>query len=250
MTDELLRELSQIQQYAAGLQGLLASAQAQAPPSSEGTDRSGAIRVLLDADGQPDSFRVEPGWHRKLAAPAFGDAVIEAFQAAMGMRLAVWTRTLQERGWQAEVDRLQVGSMDKQPPAPPSAQLPPAVRRAAQEMRPRSIDEVAEDVIKEFDNVEDAVPASPQAVRGTGSSRSGKLVFTLSKTGLVSCNADPQWVSGQTAASLTNALGEALTAARADLARSADQPAPSRSLDRLLAEALELLSNPRRVVDS
>lgn len=66
----------------------------------------------------------------------------------------------------------------------------------------------------------------------------------------MSCNADPQWASGQTAASVTNAIGEALTAARADLARNADQPAPSGGLDRLLAEALELLSNPRRVVDS
>lgn len=250
MADELLRELSQIQQYATGLQGLLASAQAQAPPSSEGADRSGTIRVLLDADGQPNAFRVEPGWHRKLAAPDFGDAVIEAFQAAMGMRLAVWTKTLQERGWQADVDRLQVGSMDKQPSAAPSAQLPPVVRPIAQEMRPRSIDEIAEDVIKAFDNVKDTVLASPQGATGTGSSRSGKLVLTLSKTGLVSCNADPQWVSGQTAASLMNALGEALTAARADLAKNADQPAPSGSLDRLLAEALELLSNPRRVVDS
>lgn len=134
MADELLRELSQIQQYAAGLQSLLSSAQTQAPPSSEGADRSGTIRVRLDADGQPDSFRVEPGWHRKLAAPAFGNAVIEAFQAAIGMRLAVWTNTLQERGWQAEVDRLQVSSRDKQPPALPAAQLPPAFRRATQEI--------------------------------------------------------------------------------------------------------------------
>lgn len=126
--------------------GLLASAQEQAPPSSEGTDRSGTIRMRLDADGQPASFRVEPGWHRKLAAPAFGDAVVEAFHAAMGVRLAVWTKTLQERGWQAEVDRLQVDSVDKQPPASPAAQLPPAFRPAAQATRPRSIDEITEDV--------------------------------------------------------------------------------------------------------
>lgn len=98
MPDELLRELSQIQQYAAGLQGLLENAQARAPLSSEGTDRSGVVRVLLDADGLPISFRVEAGWHRKLTAVAFCGAVMEAFQAAMGVRLAIWTRTLQQQG--------------------------------------------------------------------------------------------------------------------------------------------------------
>lgn len=105
-------------------------------------------------------------------------------------------------------------------------------------------------MIKAFENVKETVPVSPQAVRGTGSSRSSKLALTLSKTGLVSCDADPQWVSEQTAASLTNALGEALAGARADLAKSADQRAPSEEFDSLFAEALELLNNPRRIVDS
>lgn len=68
MTDELMRELVQIQQYAAGLRGLLATAQAEAPRTSEGADRTGTIRAVLGPDGLPDSFRIESGWNRKITA--------------------------------------------------------------------------------------------------------------------------------------------------------------------------------------
>jgi hypothetical protein len=47
-----------------------------------------------------------------------------------------------------------------------------------------------------------------------------------------------------------NALGEALTAARADLEDSTGRLTPSQSLDRLFTEALALLRDPRHVVDS
>lgn len=106
-------------------------------------------------------------------------------------------------------------------------------------------------MIKAFDHVGNFAAPPAQATGGTGANRSGKLALTLSKAGLVSCTADPEWVSGQTAATLMNALGEALDAARADLANStAGAAAPSGSLDRLFAEALALLRDPRRVVDS
>jgi hypothetical protein len=101
-----MRELVQIQQYAAGLRGLLATAQADAPRISEGVDRTGTIRAVLGPDGLPDSFRIESGWNRKITAETFGGAVLEAFQAAMGERLAVWTRTLEKQGWQVR----QIGS--------------------------------------------------------------------------------------------------------------------------------------------
>ncbi|MGQ0718131.1 MAG: hypothetical protein ACT4NP_12645 [Pseudonocardiales bacterium] len=249
MTDELMRELAQIQQYAAGLQGLLATAQAEAPRSSEGTDGTGTIRVFLGPDGLPNSFRIESGWNRKIPAEGFGGAVLEAFQAAMGERLAVWTRTLEDQGWQAQADRLRV-DLDEQ--ASVSEQrMPSAFGNTVQDVTPRPIDQVAEDMIKAFDHVGDLAAPPAQATGGTGQSRSGKLVLTLSKAGLVSCTADPEWVSGQTAATLMNALGEALDAARADLANSTVQAAvPSGSLDRLFAEALALLRDPRRVVDS
>ncbi|MGH3811574.1 MAG: hypothetical protein ACRDUV_03825 [Pseudonocardiaceae bacterium] len=249
MPDELMRELAQIQQYAAGLQDLLATAQAEAPRSGEGTDGTGSIRVFLGPDGLPNSFRIESGWNRKIPAEGFGDAVLEAFQAAMGERLAVWTRTLEEQGWQAQADRLRV-DLDEQPSVSGQEEVPSAFGHPVEDVTPRPVDQVAEDMIKAFDQIGDLAGRPPQASGGTGSSRSGKLVLTLSRAGLVSCTADPEWVSAQTAATLMNALGEALTVARADLENSTAQAAPSGSLDRLFAEALALLRDPRRVVDS
>lgn len=249
MTNDLMKELVQLQQYAAGLQGLLATAQAEAPRSSEGTDRTGTIRAFLGPDGLPNSFRIEPGWNRKIIAENFGGAVLEAFQAAMGERLASWTRTLEQQGWQAQADRLRV-DLDTQPSASGQAEMSPAFGRPAEDVTPRPIDQVAEDMIKAFDHVGDLAAPPSQVARGAGSSRSDKLVLTLSTAGLVSCTADPEWVSAQTAASLMNALGEALTAARADLENSIHRPAPARSLDHLFTEALALLRDPRRIVDS
>jgi hypothetical protein len=249
VTDDLMRELAQIQQYAAGLQGLLATVQAEAPRSSEGTDRTGTIRVFLDSDGVPSSFRVESGWNRKIAAEHFGGAVLEAFQAAIAERLAVWTSALNEQGWAAQADQLRL-DLEEQPAVSTPREIPPALRRPTEVVNPRPIDQVAEDMIKAFDQVGSFAAPSSQATTGTGSSRSGKLVLTLSKTGLVSCTADSEWVSAQTAATLMNALGEALSAARTDLENSTPRPAPSGSLDRLFAEALALLRDPRRVVDS
>jgi hypothetical protein len=120
-----MRELAQIQQYAAGLQGLLATAQTEAPRSSEGTDRTGTVRVVLGSDGLPSSFRVESGWNRKIAAENFGGAVLEAFQVAMGERLAVWTRTLEEQGWQAQTDQLRL-DLEGRPAASTPGEIPPA----------------------------------------------------------------------------------------------------------------------------
>ncbi len=250
MTDQLMRELAQIQQYAAGLQGLLATAQAEAPRSSDGADRTGTVRVFLDPDGLPNSFRIEPGWNRKITAEGFGGAVLEAFQAAMGERLASWTRTLEEQGWQAQADRLRV-DLDEPASTSGAGEIPSAFRHPVEDVTPRPIDQIAEDMSKACDHVGDLAAPPPGATGGTGASRSGKLVLTLSRAGLVSCTADPEWVSGQTAATLMNALGEALAVARADLASGTGQAAaPSGSLDRLFAEALALLRDPRRVVDS
>jgi hypothetical protein len=244
-----MRELAQIQHYAAGLRSLLATAQEQAPRSSEGTDRTGAIRAFLGPDGLPDSFRIEPRWHRKISAENFGGSVVEACQAAMGERLNTWARTLEDKGWQAQADQLRL-DLDGPGSASMPGGIPAAFRSPSAATTSRPIDQVAEDMIKALDDVAGLTPPPPHAMGAAGSNRSGKLVLTLSKAGLVSCVADAEWVTTQTAATLMNALGEALTAARADLTSTACQAEPSGALDSLLADALALLSDPQRVVDS
>lgn len=248
MVKDIVHELHQIQQYAAGLRRLLESAQAQVPTHSESTDRSSMIRVSLDADGLPASIRIEPGWQRRLSAEAFGTAVVEAGQAAMGARLEAWARGLQESGWIAEVDQFQEEVAAQYPVAP--AARPPAFTLDGAAKKARPVDAVAEEVIRALDEVTSLVPAPPQASVGHGVDESGALTLTISRAGLVSCHADPRWVGKQSTASLSNALSEALAAARADLTRHPAHPAPSSGWDRLFVEALELLNEPHRVSES
>lgn len=234
--DDLLAELAQLHEYAQGLQGLLATARQAAPAASSGSDRTGTVTVALGPDGLPESFQVRPGWHRTIAPVAFAGLVLEAFQAAVGERLKTWTGTLDDQDWRADVERLATD-------ARPVVRIPPALRRPTTD--PRSVDAVAEDVIKAFDDVHRFAESGVPTATGSGADRSGNLTLVLSAAGLVSCTADADWVSTQSAAALMNALGDALRAARADLARQPEQSSRSDGLDSLLGEAFALLRDPR-----
>ncbi|WP_433271040.1 hypothetical protein ACQPZF_11415 [Actinosynnema sp. CS-041913] len=249
VNEEFLAEMAKLQHYAAGLQGLVADAQAKAPPRVEGRDRTGSVHVVLDRDGLPDSVRVEFDWNRRLEPGAFGSAVLEAAQAAMGTRMAEWTRTLQSEGWQERADRLQAES-EQAPRRPVSDELPPALRRKVAETEPRPIGELAEELIKAFDGIEQQQLRPPTPAGGVGEVAAGKLRLTLTGSGLASCDADPDWVRDQTAARLMNALNEALALAKARLASVAQQQEPSTGLDRLFTEALSILGDPHRLADS
>lgn len=248
MSDEFLRELTQLQQYAAGLRDLVAEAEAAAPRRAEGADHTGAVRAVLGADGLPESFRVDTHWNSTLRPDAFGGAVLEACQAAMGERMAAWIRRLDEDNWRDRADRLREG--DTGTPSRHGT-IPPAFRSPKPEVTPRRLDEITENMLEAFDHVGELSARSAQSrgATGTGTAGKGKLVITLSETGLVSCTAEPRWASTQTGARLMNALGEALAAARADLVSSRDTTEPTGSVDRLLAEALAALSNPERHVE-
>lgn len=247
MNEEIMAQLAQVQRYAAGLQGLLAEAQAMAPGRSQGTDRNGAVHVTIGPDGLPNSFRVAPDWKRKIKADTFGSAVLEACQAAIGERLSAWTNTLTDNGWQDKVERLKGGPTDPAPPSQAPARIPPALRTAVELARPRPIDQLAEEVLGAFGNVERFIP-SPAS--GSGSGARGKLTVTINNTGLTSCSADPRWVSEQTAAMLMNELGKALAEARANLQVQSQSPEPMTDMDRLITETLSLLNDPRRLADS
>lgn len=198
------------------------------------------MRVVLGPDGLPESFRVAPDWHRKLAPEAFGGAVLQACEIAMRERLTAWTRTLEKRGWRVNAERLHERLDEPLPAVPPTA-----VRCAAKDARSRDLGDVAEDMIKAFNAVGQLTPPrQPAAARG--SSALGQLVITLSTAGLTSCTVSPRWVSGQTASRLTNALGAALTAARAQLPNHVEETELAGSVDRLLVEVFALLDNHQR----
>lgn len=139
---DLAKQFAQMQNYAAALHSLITDAEAHAPQHSEGADRSRAVRVTLGPDGLPRAFRVEAEWKRRIEPAAFGAAVVEAFQAAVGDRLATWSRTLEDGGWKAKAEQLTGDANDKAIPAQ-SGRSPHAFRQPVSAIRSRPIGDLS-----------------------------------------------------------------------------------------------------------
>jgi hypothetical protein len=245
MTDDLAAQFARIQQYAAGLRGLLADAQARAPRRAEGSDEKKTVHVVLDADGMPQSFTVSADWESKVKPDGLGGAVMEAFQAAVGQRLAEWTTTLNRVGWQDEVELLKRGGGGRD-----EGEVPPAFRKQPQQpAEPRPLGDLAEDMIAAFDRPASFAPPSPTEATATGTVGGDKVVVSLSGNGLVSCTVDGHWARRQTANQLSKALGDALATAKSRLSRRPATPNPAEGLDRIFGEAMALLNDPRRLAD-
>ena len=249
MTDDIFSELRELQRHASGLRSLIAAAEASAPPQAEGADATGTVRATIGADGLPAAIRVQDHWQRRLSGEQFGAAVVEAFSAAVEQRMAAWTDALQDSGWPSKVDEIRA-ELDGPPHTATMPVKATPVTPAPGADRPRPLDEMLDDMVGAFDNV-DALSASPAAsAEGSGTSGYGKFAIRLSRAGLVSCVVDGQWASQQSADAITEAFDEALARAKADLAAKAEAPDPARNLDRVLGEALALLNDPQRLAES
>jgi hypothetical protein len=248
--EEVSRSLRRLTNYAAGLQDLFSELQQAAPGSSQGSDRSGAVQAVLGPDGLPESIRVHVRWNEKLQADAFAAAVSEACQAAMRERGLAWSRVLEKSGWQQRADRLKNGPASTPSPAPGA--IPPAFRRADGAGRRRSAERMAEEVIELLDAAsERAAGGRPQNPRGQAIITGSGLTLTLSNGGQVSCQADPKWVAGKSAAQLSEALSMALVKARQALKESGSSASDSQAQDlisrqeHLMADLLTALDDPR-----
>ncbi len=191
---------------------------AAVPARAEGCDVGGRVRVVLGPDGLPVEIRALAGGGR--APGGFGAAVEEAFAAASSQRL-------------------RTGPDDPAPggPAPPPDPVP------ARPGTVRPVGEIAEDVIAALHEAV-RIGSAPAEQQGVGSAASGRLVLLLSYGAGVRCSVDPEWVAGQSAASLDAALAAALRDARAVLARGAVPP--GRPWDGLLAEARSAVTDITR----
>jgi hypothetical protein len=91
--------------------------------------------------------------------------------------------------------------------------------------------------------------ARAEPPRGVGSNRARTVALTLSPGGRVICRADARWVDRQTGMVLSDALGQALAAARQTLASASNnQEAAQRSArtDQLMQEILAALGGMAR----
>jgi hypothetical protein len=242
VTDDLAAQFAQMQQFVSNVHDLMTAAADRAPWRSEGADKSGAVRVTLGSDGLPTSFRIENDWTSKIDPAAFGGAVLQAFEVAVSDRMRTWTRSLTEDRWLDRADQL------SGPESVHKARIPAVSRNPVQVVNPRSLGEIAEDVFTAFDDVH-ALAKAPKPVGASGTDQSGKLTIGLSPTALTSCVVDERWVAEQSGAQLMSALAHALNSAKENLARESAKPPVVSTLDGLLAEAMALLNDPRRLAE-
>lgn len=245
MTEDIFGDLNRFRQYAGALQKMVARAQSMAPQSSEGADRSGAIRMVIGKNGLPESIQVTTDWQRKLTSEAFSNAVVEAFQVAAGRRLEAWTKLLEDENWQGKIERLQSNFENRSSPPPPT-DLPAAFKDNLRRIKPRPVNEVVEDMVRAVESI-DQNPHIPEAAKGAGANANRKLIVVLSENGMEACKADPKWVAQQTAVGLTGALNDALSSARLSLKRAAKSKPKSSVPDGLIYEAMSLFMDPSRL---
>jgi DNA-binding protein YbaB len=227
VVEDFLRSIGELEQRARGAQQLTAQAQALAPQHVEGSDGAEAVHVRLGPDGLPESVRVEPRWQQDLNPGQLGAAVLEAFEDARDERLDQWLAALgrerfDEKFAALRAEAAEPPSREPQPAEPPPAEAPPAQPPLAQPSpaggRRRPISDVVADVIDAFDAVQARLREGVRPPRGTGRAAAGRVSATVSTTALVECSVDPGWAARQSAAQLSAALGQAVAAAKTDLA--------------------------------
>lgn len=239
---DLTEDLERLQRQALAVRDMLDSAEAESPVPAQtaGTDRSGAITVILGADGLPEALRVAPDWERMIRPEQFAPAIDEASNAARTGQMTSTAEALQRmRG--------------RSPLSSAPGQVPPAAGRGSRQVEPRPLGALVEDALKLFTEVEQFRP--PQPAQGTGHAAGGRLSVTLFAGGGVSCSADPQWVPGKPATMLADAFREAVWEARSALARA--QPAdaspvasPAVALKGVFDEVMALLQDPSRLTET
>ncbi|MET8956720.1 hypothetical protein ACWEQN_35875 [Streptomyces sp. NPDC004129] len=251
MTDHIIQELQLFQQYTSQLHGLIARIQEDMPQSAEGEDAQGAVRVRVGQDGLPESVAAVRDWQRRRGPEQIGGAVVEAYGSTVAELMSAQSQVLSSSGWRERADGLQQDTNSSQSSAD-LTQPPEVSQRDLRHVVPRSIDEVAEEMISSFDDLTRQDPAAVERIQVQGSDSTGRVTMTLSPGSLAGCAVDPGWAAKQSAVGLNRAFDEALRDARSALTRAVEANTAggeNRQLDTLLDEALAILSDPRRITD-
>lgn len=201
--------------------------QDQPPAEIEGWDEDRAVSFQIDAKGDPVGIRVADDWSRRIQPSALGPAVLAASAAAVRARQEQRTK-LGVEGVKAEVRAAALEAAQR--PVQP-----------AQGVTPRSLNELAEDVISLSQLVRSTRGKPTAPLSGTGTAAGGALVVTVGQQGLTSFDVDSAWAALRAGFAISVAAGSALGAARSDLARAIGD-SPGGVADGLLAEAMARLT--------
>ncbi|MBF9071653.1 hypothetical protein [Streptacidiphilus fuscans] len=235
LPDDFRRMMSHVTQ----LNSVLAAAKSAVPESCEGSDQSGAVRVFSGQGDVPQQVQLATDWERRLGAGQLGAAVLEAAQAAAMKRLQAWAQDFGASNWKERV-----GDVQSAPTEETHFETADAMLDLSQ-VRPRPLGELAEEVMTSLERVSSSL-STPLEGRGQGGGGGVEVVIT--KSGLASCEVNERWAAGRTSTAISQALNSAFDSARLALTE-AEASAPAAGADRLLREALALLSDRSRLAE-
>lgn len=182
-----VENLERLRQRASDLQEMAQRVQDAAPARTEAADRAGVVRVVVGADGLPESIQVESRWQERIRPQDLGAAITEASQQALSRRNETWSRTFELSDQQGNVGGRAPDAGARQ--APYSVPTP-GYGGAGSPSVPRSLSEISEDVIGMLDSVTSGLQtgAAPAQVQGFNPDRT--LSISLTRNGQFSCTVD------------------------------------------------------------
>lgn len=242
-------QLYSLIQYAGQIQKMFQDVDSAVPESSEATDRNGAVRVALGADGLPEKFRVTTDWKRRVAPDSLAEAVVEACEAATAKRMAAWGEALESQGLTERMRTLD--RLEAEAGAAPEGSLPPAFQRKPGGFQRPPIGMLADSLLSAQESLDaflaSATEEPPGEPRGNGTDRNRAVHLTVTRSGSVTCEIDPRWAAPRTGAQIAEALNTVLGAARQDLSAAAEAADSGTSgvdvtgLNEMIAEASSVI---------
>ncbi|MFV2104705.1 hypothetical protein [Micromonospora sp. LOL_024] len=239
MSDEIVQKLRQLSQYTADLRSLIDQVQARSPHAPTiATDPSGAVRIRVDATGLPESIQVEPGWQWRVQPQQLSECVLLAYQEAARQVMQSLAAGLTADGWHAGTEQAEARRQHS------AAVLPPPSVYG----QPRDPLALAEEVMKALETAR--AGSAAVATDHVGQAGRQNVSVTLSTSGLQSCSITPAWAARHSAASINDALGQALRSARSALSDATSRHRiETKMLDTLAGEALATLASITETTD-
>ncbi|TDC43820.1 hypothetical protein [Micromonospora sp. KC213] len=234
MSDEIIQKLRQLHQYTADLRSLVEQLQPRLPQATTAaTDPSGVVHISVDANGIPELIHVEVGWERRVDPQHLGACVLSAYQEAASKVMQSLAEGLNVDDWRSGTEDVAARSQRPSAAGPPLPQVPVYGR-------PRDPLALAEEAMKALQVAR--ARAVTSATAHVGQADGQRVSITLSASGLQGCSIEPAWAEQQSAASINDALDQALRSARSSLDDANSRGGTeTQVLDTLAGEALATL---------
>jgi DNA-binding protein YbaB len=233
MTDNnALRSLEQLRRDAQRLQAQLGRAVRHGQSTRDGSDTTGVVTVLLDADGAACDVLVSADWRRRLSLDELCRAICSADTDAAQRRALATTEAL------ARLDEAHAhpstldGEATHADPEVTGRQPGPVDSTRTVEGVPRTLAQLTTAAWAALDDLARFTTAPPAV---TGQAAGGAVRMQVGQGRILDCVVEPGWLARQDATTLTRGLRQALLAARA---AAAEVSRPTAEFHERLADLL------------